>query len=121
MAIFLDHLATLLPNSQTLVLNNIFLTSGKNKRSELFVVTKLPFIAMRAEDVESYLAESLRNLQLDYVDLYIIHLPLGVAKDPNKKWYPKLDNEKVRITAFSWKSNSDVNALCGVCAHSVTT
>nr|CAD7447748.1 unnamed protein product [Timema bartmani] len=51
--------------------------SGKIKREELFIVTKLPSHGNRAEDVEKYLKQSLENLQMTYVDLYLIHQPVG--------------------------------------------
>lgn len=46
--------------------------------SELFIVTKLPPYALRPENVEDLLKQSLKKLQLDYVDLYLIHHPFGL-------------------------------------------
>ncbi|CAG2059864.1 unnamed protein product [Timema podura] len=62
--------------------------SGKIKREELFIVTKLPSQGNRAEDVEKYLKQSLENLQMTYVDLYLIHQPVGKL--------PELDNDGKR-------------------------
>jgi len=53
------------------------LKSGQVKREELFVVTKLPSIGMHREQVRPFIERSLKNLQLDYVDLYLIHTPFG--------------------------------------------
>lgn len=57
-----------------------WLSSGKLKREDLFVCTKLPPIANRPKDVERYLRNSLRDLQLDYVDLYLVHCPFSMPE-----------------------------------------
>ncbi|TRY78518.1 hypothetical protein TCAL_07166 [Tigriopus californicus] len=57
--------------------------SGKLKRSDLFIVTKLPPMGMKASNVEKYLKKSLEALQLSYVDLYLIHCPFGLKEDDN--------------------------------------
>lgn len=58
------------------VLKN-WLTSGKLKREDLFVTTKLPICGVHKDRVEMFMKKSLENLQLDYVDLYLIHFPIG--------------------------------------------
>lgn len=57
-----------------------WLTSNKLKREDLFICTKLPPIANRPKDVERYLRNSLRDLQLDYVDLYLVHCPFSLPE-----------------------------------------
>lgn len=57
-----------------------WLRSGKVKREDLFVCTKLPPTANRPKDVERYLRNSLKDLQLDYVDLYLVHCPFTVPE-----------------------------------------
>ncbi|KAJ1374222.1 hypothetical protein KIN20_036856 [Parelaphostrongylus tenuis] len=52
-----------------------YISSGKIKREELFITTKLPFTAHTAEDVAKCVETQLKSLQLDYVDLYLIHCP----------------------------------------------
>lgn len=48
------------------------------QRSDLFVTSKLPPFGNRASDVEKCLKNSLSDLQLDYLDLYLIHVPFAV-------------------------------------------
>uniref|UniRef100_A0A7G3B8T9 Putative voltage-gated shaker-like k+ channel subunit beta/kcnab n=1 Tax=Lutzomyia longipalpis TaxID=7200 RepID=A0A7G3B8T9_LUTLO len=57
-----------------------FLDSGELKREDLFICTKLPPQANRASCVEKFLRNSLESLQLDYVDLYLIHTPFSVPE-----------------------------------------
>ncbi|KAJ9599822.1 hypothetical protein L9F63_009862, partial [Diploptera punctata] len=52
-------------------------TAGKVKREDLFIVTKLPPIGNRPEGVEKYIKRSLENLGLDYLDMYLVHVPFG--------------------------------------------
>nr|CAD7568453.1 unnamed protein product [Timema californicum] len=80
--------------------------SGKLKRKDLFIVTKLPDRGNRAESVEKYIKISLTALQLDYVDLYLIHTPVGRKDtDPNKGapgHFPELDMTTDHISL--WKA-----------------
>nr|CAI5862099.1 unnamed protein product [Callosobruchus analis] len=54
-----------------------WISSGKLKREDLFITTKLPVAGVHEERVEMFMKMSLENLQLDYVDLYLIHFPVG--------------------------------------------
>ncbi|KAK3926234.1 Aldo-keto reductase family 1 member A1 [Frankliniella fusca] len=58
-----------------------WLDEGKGTREELFISTKLPMMGMRPADVPEFLGASLTNLKLDYVDLYLIHVPFGMLRD----------------------------------------
>jgi alcohol dehydrogenase (NADP+) len=55
-----------------------WIESGRVSRSELFITTKLPPFGNRADDVEKCLKNSLADLQLDYLDLFLIHVPFAV-------------------------------------------
>jgi diketogulonate reductase-like aldo/keto reductase len=59
---------------------------GKIKREDVFVATKLWNTNHRPERVKPAFEASLRKLQLDYVDLYLIHTPFafqpGDDQDP---------------------------------------
>jgi alcohol dehydrogenase (NADP+) len=54
---------------------------GDVTREELFVTSKLWNSFHAPEDVEIALQQSLTALQLDYLDLYIIHWPIAHKKD----------------------------------------
>ncbi len=60
--------------------------AGKIKREEVFVATKLWNTNHRPERVQPSFEASLKKLQLDYLDLYLIHTPFafqpGDAPDP---------------------------------------
>ncbi|XP_023018766.2 aldo-keto reductase family 1 member B1 [Leptinotarsa decemlineata] len=58
------------------VLKNWF-TSGKLKREEVFITTKLPIFGVHEDRVEMFMDRSLKNLGLKYVDIYLIHFPIG--------------------------------------------
>ena len=57
------------------------LDAGKIKREDLFIVTKLGPMMMRESDVEKGIQASLKKLQLDYLDLFLLHTPFGVEND----------------------------------------
>ena len=69
------------------------LREGKIKREELFVGTKLWNNNHRPERVKPAFEVSLRKLQLDYVDLYLIHTPF--AFKPGEEQDPRDENGKV--------------------------
>ena len=52
---------------------------GKIKREDVFVVTKLWNTNHRPERVKPSFEASLKKLQLDFVDLYLIHTPFVSA------------------------------------------
>ena len=60
--------------------------AGKTKREDMFVATKLWNTNHRPERVKPAFEASLKKLQLDYLDLYLIHTPFafqpGDVQDP---------------------------------------
>ncbi len=61
-------------------------SAGEIKREDVFVITKLWNTNHRAERVKPAFEASLKKLQLDYLDLYLIHTPFafqpGDDQDP---------------------------------------
>uniref|UniRef100_A0A5S6Q9K9 Aldo_ket_red domain-containing protein n=1 Tax=Trichuris muris TaxID=70415 RepID=A0A5S6Q9K9_TRIMR len=87
-----------------------WLTSGRLKREELFITTKLPGYCHRKEDVEPALLESLQKLKLKYVDLYLIHSPMGLVRGTNGT-YAKVNGQVVVDVVNhleTWKAMEDV-------------
>lgn len=65
------------------------IAAGIVKREDIFITTKLWCTFHRPEMVLSSLEKSLKNLQLDYVDLYIIHYPMQMKqarKSASRPW-----------------------------------
>ncbi|XP_011500962.1 PREDICTED: alcohol dehydrogenase [NADP(+)] [Ceratosolen solmsi marchali] len=73
-----------------------WLDSGKIKRDDLFIVTKLPPSGNRPAGVEKHLKKSLRNLQINYLDLYLIHTPFAFI-DVENNFQPKDENGHLLI------------------------
>eukprot|EP00826_Nyctotherus_ovalis_P005674 TRINITY_DN1128_c0_g14_i1.p1 TRINITY_DN1128_c0_g14~~TRINITY_DN1128_c0_g14_i1.p1 ORF type:complete len:305 (-),score=88.67 TRINITY_DN1128_c0_g14_i1:883-1797(-) len=61
------------------------LKEGKVKREELFVITKIHNDEKGKGEIEGKLRDSLKKLQLDYVDLLLIHWPIGATIEETKK------------------------------------
>src|SRR5947209_16491314 len=66
---------------------------GKIRREDVAVVTKLWNTNHRPERVKPAFEASLKTLQLDYVDLYLIHTPF--AFQPGDEQDPRDPNGKV--------------------------
>ncbi|KAG8317959.1 hypothetical protein J6590_013094 [Homalodisca vitripennis] len=58
-----------------------WLRSGKISRQDIFITTKLPMQGNSPKLVREYLQKQLKALQLEYVDLYLIHHPAGINAD----------------------------------------
>src|SRR6476660_8659156 len=67
--------------------------AGKIKREDVFIATKLWNNNHRPERVKPAFEASLKKLQIDYVDLYLIHTPF--AFQPGDEQDPRDTNGKV--------------------------
>jgi len=65
------------------------------KREEIFITSKLWNTFHRADEVEAACDTTLKNLQLEYLDLYLIHWP--VALEPGKGTLFPVDDNKVSM------------------------
>jgi len=66
---------------------NRWIREGKVDRKDLFITTKLPMFGMRPEYVEDFFNRSLTSLGLDYLDLFLIHGPIGVKRAEDGVWW----------------------------------
>ncbi|XP_011501251.1 PREDICTED: alcohol dehydrogenase [NADP(+)]-like [Ceratosolen solmsi marchali] len=67
------------------------------KREDIFITTKLPPYGMQPSMIKSYLKLSLEKLNLQYVNMYLIHKPFAFVKDKYKYEAAKYENGSVML------------------------
>ncbi|XP_021045388.1 estradiol 17 beta-dehydrogenase 5 isoform X1 [Mus pahari] len=68
------------------------IADGTVKREDIFYTSKVWCTFHRPELVRVCLEQSLKQLQLDYVDLYLIHFPMAMKSEEN--YFPQDENGK---------------------------
>lgn len=79
------------------------------RRKDIFLISKISFLQQNQNDVEHALKESLHNLQVDYVDLYLIHSPRH--KNTCRTWQQMIQMQKYGLARYIGVSNFNVEQL----------
>ena len=62
------------------------LAEGKISRDDLFITSKIAATMYSLDDMEKCMNETLADLQVEYVDLMLLHFPLGLVKGADDKY-----------------------------------
>jgi len=85
------------------------LKNNEVKREDLWITSKLWNNRHRTEDVQPAIEKSLRLLQLDYLDLYLIHWPVALIRSVN---YPQKADDMISLNELplsqTWQAMIDM-------------
>jgi aldehyde reductase len=86
------------------------INEGVVKRSDLFITSKLWNTFHNPKHVKAALQKSLKNLKVDYLDLYLIHWPM--AYQDGEVTFPKNDKDEFIFSTVdyvdTWKAFEDL-------------
>ena len=89
--------------------------AGKIKRSEICVVSKLWNIFHDPKHVEMTCRKSLENLGMDYIDIYLIHHPVGFEYSESEDLLPKDADGNLKFSDVdyidTWKAMENLVTL----------
>lgn len=87
------------------------ISEGVVKRTDLFITSKLWNTFHDPKDVKGALEKSLKNLKVDYLDLYLIHWPMGY-KESGDNLFPRNEKEELIFSDVdfvdTWKALEDL-------------
>ncbi|CAJ0956235.1 unnamed protein product, partial [Mesorhabditis belari] len=116
-----------------------FINDGKLKREDFFITTKLAPINHRVEFVKPAMISSLKRLRTDYVDMYLIHVPVSCKNlgslEVDMADIPKFEFDTEIDLVDTWKemeklykeghakaigvSNFNIRQINRICEHAV--
>lgn len=87
------------------------INEGVVKREDLFITSKLWNTMHDPKDVKPALEKSLANLKVDYLDLYLIHWPMGY-QEAGSNLFPKNEKDEILFSNVdyvdTWKAFEDL-------------
>ncbi|XP_040852851.1 prostaglandin-E(2) 9-reductase-like [Ochotona curzoniae] len=86
------------------------IADGTVKREDIFLTSKLWCTFFRPELVRKGLEESLKRLQLDYIDLYLMHYPIGMK--PGEEIFPADEKGKIILESVDICATWEVLEKC---------